>query len=97
MEKETYQTDVLVIGSGGAGCRAAIEAKKHGKDVIIVSKGLSYKSGAPPWQKEVTMQPLPTWMQMTVYKPIWRTPSREGPTSTTRNWPVYWWKKHPTD
>ncbi|MCC7551082.1 MAG: fumarate reductase subunit A [Methanobacterium sp.] len=45
MEKETYQTDVLVIGSGGAGCRAAIEAKKHGKDVIIVSKGLSYKSG----------------------------------------------------
>jgi len=45
MEKETYSTDVLVIGSGGAGCRAAIEAKKHGKDVIIVSKGLSYKSG----------------------------------------------------
>lgn len=45
MEIETYQTDVLVIGSGGAGCRAAIEAKKHGKDVIIVSKGLSFKSG----------------------------------------------------
>lgn len=45
MERETYSTDVLVIGSGGAGCRAAIEAKKHGKDVIIVSKGLSYKSG----------------------------------------------------
>ncbi len=45
MERETYSTDVLVIGSGGAGCRAAIEAKKHGKDVIIVSKGLTYKSG----------------------------------------------------
>ena len=45
MEMETYQTDVLVIGSGGAGCRAAIEAKKHDKDVIIVSKGLSFKSG----------------------------------------------------
>lgn len=45
MERETYQTDVLVIGSGGAGCRAAIEAKKHGLDVVIVSKGLSYKSG----------------------------------------------------
>jgi len=45
MERETYQTDVLVIGSGGAGCRAAIEAKKHGLDVIIVSKGLSFKSG----------------------------------------------------
>jgi len=45
MEREIYQTDVLVIGSGGAGCRAAIEAKKHGLDVIIVSKGLSFKSG----------------------------------------------------
>ncbi len=45
MEIETYQTDVLVIGSGGAGCRAAIESKKYGKDVIIVSKGLSFKSG----------------------------------------------------
>ncbi len=45
MERETYHTDVLVIGSGGAGCRAAIEAKKHGLDVIIVSKGLSFKSG----------------------------------------------------
>ena len=45
MERETYHTDVLVIGSGGAGCRAAIEAKKHDLDVIIVSKGLSYKSG----------------------------------------------------
>lgn len=45
MEMETYHTDVLVIGSGGAGCRAAIEAKKYDKDVIIVSKGLSFKSG----------------------------------------------------
>lgn len=45
MERETYQADVLVIGSGGAGSRAAIEAKKQGLDVIIVSKGLSFKSG----------------------------------------------------
>ena len=45
MENEIYQCDILVIGSGGAGCRAAIEAHKHGLNVIIVSKGLSYKSG----------------------------------------------------
>jgi fumarate reductase (CoM/CoB) subunit A len=45
MEWETYQTDVLVIGSGGTGCRAAIEANKHNLDIIIVSKGLSFKSG----------------------------------------------------
>lgn len=45
MEKEIYQCDVLVIGSGGAGCKAAIEARKHNLNVIIVSKGLSFKSG----------------------------------------------------
>ncbi|MEG3225553.1 MAG: fumarate reductase subunit A [Methanobacteriales archaeon Met13] len=45
MERETHQTDVLVIGSGGAGCRAAIEARKHGLEVTIISKGLSFKSG----------------------------------------------------
>ena len=37
MVKE-YTTDVLVIGSGGAGLRAAIEADALGADVIIVSK-----------------------------------------------------------
>ena len=37
MVKE-YTTDVLVIGSGGAGLRAAIEADARGADVIIVSK-----------------------------------------------------------
>ena len=37
MVKE-YTTDVLVIGSGGAGLRAAIEAEARGADVIIVSK-----------------------------------------------------------
>ncbi|KJS20162.1 MAG: hypothetical protein VR72_15745 [Clostridiaceae bacterium BRH_c20a] len=41
----TYQTDVLVIGSGGAGCRAALEAFRAGADVIIVAKGAFGKSG----------------------------------------------------
>ena len=45
MEREIYNTDILVIGSGGAGCRAAIKASKLGLDVIIISKGLSFKSG----------------------------------------------------
>lgn len=31
-------TDVLVLGSGGAGLRAAIEARKHGVSVLIISK-----------------------------------------------------------
>jgi fumarate reductase (CoM/CoB) subunit A len=45
MEKEIHECDVLVIGSGGAGCRAAIESRKYNLDVIIISKGLSFKSG----------------------------------------------------
>ncbi len=45
MESKVYEHDVLVIGSGGAGCRAAIEASKHDLSVLIVSKGLSFKSG----------------------------------------------------
>ncbi len=45
MEREIHECDVLVIGSGGAGCRAAIEAQKSNLDITIVSKGLSFKSG----------------------------------------------------
>ncbi len=45
MEREIQECDVLVIGSGGAGCRAAIEARKLNLKVTIVSKGLSFKSG----------------------------------------------------
>jgi len=39
------ETDVLVIGSGGAGCRAAFEAAHTGCDVTLVTKGLFGKSG----------------------------------------------------
>lgn len=45
MQIKEYTTDVLVIGSGGAGCKCGIIASKKGEDVIIVSKGLSFKSG----------------------------------------------------
>lgn len=39
------QTDVLIIGSGGAGCRAAFEAVQTGCDVSLVTKGIFGKSG----------------------------------------------------
>ena len=34
----THISNVLVIGTGGAGLRAAIEAKKEGVDVIVLGK-----------------------------------------------------------
>ena len=33
----TLQTDVLVVGSGGAGCRAAITARNEGVDVTLIT------------------------------------------------------------
>ncbi|UCH21880.1 MAG: FAD-binding protein [Deltaproteobacteria bacterium] len=41
-----YDTDVLIIGSEGAGTRAAIAAAKQGASVLIVTKGRIGKSGA---------------------------------------------------
>jgi len=47
MEKlsyETIDTDVLVIGAGGAGSRTAIEASKHNINVTLLSKELFGKA-----------------------------------------------------
>ncbi len=48
----TIETDVLVIGTGGAGCRAAIEARKHVEKVVILAKGPISKS-------ELTIMTMP--------------------------------------
>ena len=40
------ETDVLVIGSGGAALRAALAANSHGADVLVAVKGNFAKSGA---------------------------------------------------
>ncbi|NOZ58507.1 MAG: fumarate reductase subunit A [Euryarchaeota archaeon] len=42
---DVYQCDVLVVGGGGAGARAAIEARKQNVDVLLVVKGLFGRSG----------------------------------------------------
>jgi len=36
---QIIESDVLVIGTGGAGCRAALEARSHGVRVTLVAKG----------------------------------------------------------
>lgn len=46
---ETITTDVLVIGGGIAGIRAAIEASEHNVRVIVANKGQVGKDGAAVW------------------------------------------------
>ncbi|HSR10053.1 MAG TPA: FAD-binding protein, partial [Thermodesulfobacteriota bacterium] len=41
----SFETDVLVIGGGGAGAMAAYEATKHGARVAMVLKGLPQRCG----------------------------------------------------
>ncbi|MBI2854078.1 MAG: FAD-binding protein [Chloroflexi bacterium] len=49
---DTIETDVLIIGGGGAGCRSALEAFDNGASVTMVMKGAFGKGGAsclPGW------------------------------------------------
>jgi len=44
----TIDTDILVVGGGGAGVRAAIEAAEGGFNVVCLSKGPVSRSGITP-------------------------------------------------
>ena len=43
-EYETYEHDVIVIGAGGAGLRAAIESSAHGARTALICKSLLGKA-----------------------------------------------------
>lgn len=45
-KEQHFETDVLVLGGGIAGCMAAIAAARKGAKVILVEKGATKKSGA---------------------------------------------------
>jgi len=48
LEYEKIRTDVLIIGGGGAGVRAAIEADNLGVSVTLLSKGIISRCGLTP-------------------------------------------------
>ncbi len=49
---EFTQTDVLIVGGGGAGMRAAIEAASLGCQVVVANKGPVGRSGTTPMAME---------------------------------------------
>ena len=57
MQHEVINTDVLVIGGGGAGSRAAYEAKRLAPnlDVLIAVEGKWGKSGSTVWKASETL------------------------------------------
>ncbi len=48
MQRRTIETDVLVVGGGGAGFRAAIGAREKDAAVVLLSKGPLARCGATP-------------------------------------------------
>ena len=56
MEEEVVTTDVLIIGAGTAGCRAAIEAYDRGANVVLTTKGLLGRDCAATWMASVGYQ-----------------------------------------
>ncbi len=50
---EVITTDVLILGGGIAACHAAIRAKEHGLDVVLVDKASIGRSGNSPMMSGV--------------------------------------------
>lgn len=48
--EQTFTTDVLVVGAGGAGIRAALEAHANGADTLIITKGKLGSSGTTAYE-----------------------------------------------
>ncbi|MDH5363510.1 MAG: FAD-binding protein, partial [Aigarchaeota archaeon] len=44
MRPQVFDTDVLIVGAGGAGCRAAIQASEHNVQVTVITKDLLGKA-----------------------------------------------------
>lgn len=59
--ERVYETDVLVIGGGIAGCFSAIRAREEGADVLMVDKGYAGKAGATPVASLGFMVYNPDW------------------------------------
>ena len=73
MIDKTIGTDVLVIGGGGGGLRAAIEAHDAGARVLVVSNGIVGKSGLTQTAVTGFQVALAMWMRATIPRSILKT------------------------
>lgn len=55
---DVLRTDVLIVGAGGAGLRAAIEAAKHPVDVTLICKGRLGPGGCTPMSSGFFQAPV---------------------------------------
>jgi fumarate reductase (CoM/CoB) subunit A len=62
-EMDPLRTDILVIGSGGAGLLAAVEAANMGASVTVVDKGLVGKSGSTVGAQQIAAAIPGQWEQ----------------------------------
>ncbi|MFH1003222.1 MAG: FAD-binding protein, partial [Chloroflexota bacterium] len=53
---DVIEADVLIIGAGIAGCRAALEAVNHGARVVMTTKGLFGRDGSATWMATLAFQ-----------------------------------------
>lgn len=67
-KQETIVTDVLVIGSGIAGLRAAIEARRYGLEVLVVDKAVIALNNNSRWAGGGIKTSLPGIMDMSYTK-----------------------------
>ena len=88
MDYTTHEHDVLVIGAGGAGLRAAIEAAAQGVTVGIVCKSLLGKAHTVMAEGGIAAA-LATWTIATAGQSISPTRCEAASTSTTGAWPSF--------
>ena len=94
-EIQTFEHDVLVIGAGGAGLRAAIECSSRGLNTGVISKSLLGKAHTVMAEGGMAAR-LATWTDATTGRSTSATPCAAASSSTTGAWPSCTQSRPPT-
>src|SRR5215213_3795313 len=90
-DNNLVETDVLIVGAGAAGLRAAIELAREGVDVLVLGKR-RHGDAHTVWAAGGINASLATWIPTTGGRYTPPTPSGRDISSTTpglsRSWPA---------